>query len=161
MELLKCSICGNPAAVRIEQIVQNIKQSINLCESCARNYGVLTKDMMSFSVVKPIGAALFGDLSLSMTAPNCCHHCGYTIDFFRKTGNVGCPRCYECFDKQLLPLIERMQKSLQHMGKRPKNFSMPVEKNLTKESLEKKLQRAIELEDFEEAAKIRDQLRSS
>jgi protein arginine kinase activator len=160
MELLKCSICGNPAVVRIEQVVQNMKQSVNLCESCARNYGVLTKDMMPFSVIKPIGAALFGDLNLSMADPDCCHRCGYTVELFQKTGNLGCSRCYEYFGKQLSPLIERMQKNLQHIGKRPRHFSMPVEENSTKESLRKKLQLAIEREDFEEAAKIRDQLRS-
>ncbi|MDR1590695.1 MAG: UvrB/UvrC motif-containing protein [Puniceicoccales bacterium] len=159
MELLKCSICGNPAAVHIEQVVQGMKQSISLCEACARGYGVLTSNMVPFSVAQNIGTALFGDLSLSLVSQGSCQRCGYTVELFKKMGYLGCAQCYEHLGKQLLPLIENMQKSLQHVGKRPKGFVVCEEKNLTKESLEEKLQQAIVAEQFEEAARIRDQLR--
>jgi protein arginine kinase activator len=160
MESLKCSICGKPAAVHIEQVVHSIKQTINLCESCARSYGVLTSNVLPFSVAKNIGAALFGDLDPSETVHDCCEHCGYTMELFKKTSNVGCPQCYESLREKLLPLIENMQKNLEHIGKQPKGFIIGAKKALTKESLEEKLQRAIEGERFEEAAKIRDKLRS-
>ncbi|MDR2812666.1 MAG: UvrB/UvrC motif-containing protein [Puniceicoccales bacterium] len=159
MELLKCSICGKPAAVHIEQVVKGIKQSIGLCEACARGYGVLVSKMVPLTVAQNIGTALFGDLSLSIAAQGSCKHCGYTMEFFKKTGCLGCFQCYEHLSRQLLHLIENMQKGLHHIGKRPKGFTIHGDKNLTKESLEEQLWQAIKAEHFEEAAKIRDQLR--
>jgi protein arginine kinase activator len=160
MESLKCSICGKPAAVHIEQVIQGIKQSISLCEFCARSYGVLTNNMTPFSVVQNIGTALFGDLSLPFAPAVNCQHCGYTMELFKKTGYLGCAHCYEYLDKQLLPLIENMQKSLHHMGKRPKGVIVSNEKDSTKEALEDQLRQAIGAEHFEEAARVRDQLRA-
>ncbi|MDR3317270.1 MAG: UvrB/UvrC motif-containing protein [Puniceicoccales bacterium] len=160
MESLKCSICGQPAAAHIERIVQTIKQSINSCETCARSYGVLTNNMMPFSVAKNIGAALFGDISSSISSHDYCNNCGHTVDLFKKTGNLGCPQCYDYLEEKLLPLIENMQKSLVHIGKQPKGVVIDTQKVLTKELLEEKLQQAIEREHFEEAAQIRDKLRS-
>jgi protein arginine kinase activator len=160
MELLKCSICGKPAAVHIEQVVQGMKQSISLCEVCARGYGVLTNNVVPFSITQNISTALFGNLSLSLVPQGNCQHCGYTMEFFKKTGYLGCAHCYEYLGEQLLPLIENMQKKLHHRGKRPKGFAVGEEIDLTRESLEKELRQAIEAEHFEEAAKIRDQLRS-
>ncbi|MDR1907119.1 MAG: UvrB/UvrC motif-containing protein [Puniceicoccales bacterium] len=160
MELLKCNICGNPAVVHIEQVVQGMKQSISLCETCARSYGVLTNNKVPFSVVQNIGTALFGDLSLSIAPRISCNHCGYTVELFKKMGRLGCSQCYEYLGEQLLPLIDNMQKGLKHIGKQPKGFVVHEEKNLTKEMLERELRQAIEAERFEEAAKIRDQLRS-
>ncbi|MDR1303444.1 MAG: UvrB/UvrC motif-containing protein [Puniceicoccales bacterium] len=160
MESLKCNICGKPAAVHIEQIVHSIKQTINLCEACARSYGVLTSNVMPFSVTKNIGTALFGDLNPTLAAQDCCEYCGYTMELFKKTGNLGCPQCYESLREKLLPLIENMQKNLDHIGKQPKCFTVHAKKTLTQESLEEKLRLAIEGERFEEAARIRDALRS-
>jgi protein arginine kinase activator len=159
MELLKCSICGKPAAVHIEQVVQGMKQSISLCEACARGYGVLANNAVPFSVTQNISTALFGNLSLSLVSQSSCQRCGYTMELFKKTGYLGCAQCYEHLGEQLLPLIENMQKKLHHRGKRPKGFAVGEEKDLTRESLEKELRQAIEAEHFEEAAKIRDQLR--
>jgi protein arginine kinase activator len=160
MESLKCSICGKPAAVHIEQIVHSIKQTINLCEACARSYGVLTNHVMPFSVAKNIGAALFGDLNPAMTVHDCCEHCGYTMELFKKTGQLGCPQCYESLQEKLLPLIKNIQKNWNHIGKQPRCFTVSGKKALTRESLEEKLRLAIEGERFEEAARLRDKLRS-
>jgi protein arginine kinase activator len=137
-----------------------MKQSISLCEVCARGYGVLTSNVAPFSITQNISTALFGNFSLSLAPQGSCQHCGYTMEFFKKTGYLGCAHCYECLGEQLLPLIENMQKKLHHRGKRPKGFAVGEEKDLARESLEKELRQAIEAEHFEEAAKIRDQLRS-
>jgi protein arginine kinase activator len=112
-----------------------------------------------FCLAKNIGATLFGDLTSSMIADPHCNHCGCTLELLRKSGNLGCFQCYENFKEKLLPVMKNMQKSLKHRGKQPKGFVTNPPKNSQKSALEEKLREAIKGEDFEEAAKIRDQLR--
>ncbi|MDR1434795.1 MAG: UvrB/UvrC motif-containing protein [Puniceicoccales bacterium] len=159
MESLKCHVCGKPAVVHLEQMVNGMKQVVNLCEACARSHGVLPNHVKQFYLAKNIGATLFGDLIPSIVSDSRCNHCGYTLELLRKSGNLGCPQCYENLKEKLLPIIQNMQKSLKHRGKQPKGFVTNPKKNSQKISLEEKLRRAIEGEHFEEAAKIRDQLR--
>jgi protein arginine kinase activator len=160
MEFLKCSICKKPAVVHIEQMINGVQRVIHLCETCARNYGVLPNNVLPFSVAKNIGAALFGDLDPSQKSSRCCDNCGYTLELFKETGQLGCAHCYEGLKKKLLPLIENMQKGVRHIGKRPKGFILRTNDVSQRKVLEGKLRQAIEGEHFEEAAKIRDQLRS-
>jgi protein arginine kinase activator len=75
-------------------------------------------------------------------------------------GYVGCAQCYEDLKNKLLPLIGNMQKGVRHIGKQPKGFIPRTEDMAERKVLEKKLRQAIEGEHFEEAAKIRDQLRA-
>jgi protein arginine kinase activator len=152
-------MCGHPAIVHIEQEVNGIRQLINLCEVCARNYGVLPSHVLPFSISQNIGVALFGGIDSSMIAHHCCKNCGCTLELLKKTGYLGCAQCYKHLQEKLLPLIKDMQKSLKHVGKRPRGFTSESPSISQREVLEERLRQAIETENFEEAVKIRDQLR--
>ncbi|MDR0417824.1 MAG: UvrB/UvrC motif-containing protein [Puniceicoccales bacterium] len=161
MESLKCSICGKKAAVQLRQMVNGSEQTIWLCAVCARNYGVFPQNTLPFSVIKNIEAALFSGFN---EKEKYCLHCGCTMEFFRKNGYLGCAQCYEDLRGDLLPLLENMQKFLKHIGKSPKKFGPIVKKSTAKKSTDqvsllKQLQKAIDEERFEDAVKIRDQLR--
>ena len=87
-----------------------------------------------------------------------CQTCGFTYRQFLKQGKFGCENCYEVFSEQLPQLLERIQAGTKHVGY--------VEETPSKEKIEHKvaelreaMQQAIAVENFEEAAKIRDEVR--
>ena len=90
-----------------------------------------------------------------------CSFCGLTFGQFRETGRLGCPHCYQTFEAHLRRLLRRIHGSVQHVGKvylPPDPTASEMEKRL--DGLRRKLHRAIEAEDFERAAEVRDQIRS-
>ena len=102
----------------------------------------------------------------------CCSECGMTLKEFRDTGKFGCPNCYKTFEPFFSKNIKIIQATDRHCGKYPKNYKDIAEK-AGKEKAEGKaeelsnvemlsirLQQAVEREDFEEAAKIRDEIKA-
>lgn len=88
-----------------------------------------------------------------------CPYCGTTIEDFRKTGRLGCPQCYPHYEAQLRPLLRRLHGSTQHVGKLYVGSDSEEEDRHTRLSaLRRKLDRAVETEDFEKAAELRDRI---
>jgi len=94
------------------------------------------------------GVAYLGSTLFKNMEPAC--SCGHTIRDIVFTGRVGCGNCYEYFKKELMPLIEMYQSSLKHKGKVPKNIIL---------TLEEQLKRAVAKEDYETAARLRDEIK--
>jgi len=92
-----------------------------------------------------------------------CEHCGMTYEQFLQQGMVGCAKCYEYFNKVLSRSIKSLHGTDIHVGKQPKGYVSWLNKIVNELSeIEKKsilLQEAIEKEEFEEAAKLRDEIR--
>ena len=88
-----------------------------------------------------------------------CPSCGLTYADFKKIGRLGCGECYNTFRKYLGPLLKRIHGSTQHTGKSPLIAGKPRKKKIDLQALRIRLARAIEEEAFEEAAKIRDQIK--
>lgn len=80
-----------------------------------------------------------------------CTSCGTTINDIANTSRIGCPDCYTTFKEELKPFIMNFHKAYQHIGKSPKKID-------TKD-LKKALEEAIKKEDYELAAKLRDELK--
>jgi protein arginine kinase activator len=90
-----------------------------------------------------------------------CGFCGLAFKDFRESGRLGCPHCYSTFETPLRALLRRIHGGTQHMGKvylPPDPSASEMEKRL--ETLRRKLQRAVETEDFERAARLRDEIRT-
>ena len=77
---------------------------------------------------------------------------------FKKTGRLGCDRCYGAFEKGLMALIETVHKSRKHVGKVPSRARGSVDRLRLVGELEKKLKEAVESEEFEKAARLRDRI---
>lgn len=75
-----------------------------------------------------------------------------------QTGFLGCPQCYESFKKHLEPLIKDIHSSLSYRGKVPKNIPEGIKIKASLQNLKQKLFRSIDIEDYEEAARIRDKM---
>ncbi|MEK6568296.1 MAG: UvrB/UvrC motif-containing protein, partial [Candidatus Omnitrophota bacterium] len=85
-----------------------------------------------------------------------CPNCALTYADFKKVGRLGCGECYTSFRKYLLPLLKRIHGSNKHYGKMPLVLAKPLKTKTDIEELKLKLQKAVSVEDFEEAARIRD-----
>jgi len=159
-----CDICGkNTATVHLTEIVDDQMAELHLCEECARQKSEQMEQQFGLSDLLA-GMAEFvkpdqekEDVSLK------CKKCGLTYIDFKKIGRLGCDECYNTFRKYLVPLLKRIHGSSQHIGKTPlSKGKKPCGRktavaDLT--TLRQKLQKAIEMEAFEEAARLRDQIK--
>jgi protein arginine kinase activator len=88
-----------------------------------------------------------------------CPRCGFTQADFKKSGRLGCPECYKTFAEGLEGLLKTMHKGTRHAGKVPEALRESREQADRLKSLQKKLDKAIKEEDFEQAAQLRDELK--
>ncbi|KPK38058.1 MAG: hypothetical protein AMJ78_10580 [Omnitrophica WOR_2 bacterium SM23_29] len=156
-----CEICGvNEATVEFTEIVDDEVTQLHLCESCAREKGVEMEK--HFGIADLLAGLTDAGLEFeSEEAEVKCSGCGMTYDDFRKIGRLGCGECYSTFKRNLLPLLKRIHGSTRHLGKSTVKLEKAagVTKRSELQELRQKLQRAIEMEEFEEAAKLRDRIR--
>lgn len=158
-----CNLCGvNEATIHLTEIVNNQMIEIHLCESCAQEKGTDFKTHFNFGellgALPDLGKTedLAGEKRAAAVK---CSQCQMTYEEFGKTGRLGCPECYTSFSKMLLPLIRRVQRSTQHTGKRPAKQPKPTRASGDLKLLQDRLRKSILNEAFEEAARIRDEIR--
>ncbi len=157
---MMCNVCGtNEATIHLTEIVNDQMVEIHLCEACAQEKGTEFKTHFNvndlLSGLKDLAAEVVG----SEKSPAKCPNCGLSYEEFGRTGRLGCAECYEAFTKLLSPLIKRVQHSLQHVGKRPSRLAPALRTNQDLRELQHRLAKSIQDEAFEEAARIRDQIR--
>ncbi len=88
-----------------------------------------------------------------------CPRCGLQYSSFKETGRLGCSECYTAFQFQLRPLLRRIHGDTRHRGKTPAHGSAGAERSRQIQRLHDDLQRAVEREEFEKAAQVRDEIR--
>ena len=157
-----CDNCGSkPATVNLTQIENNEMSSYHLCEDCAAQKGLEATTEPSSSPLPDFLAQIGDEPREEEDSNNECSFCGLTFAAFRETGRLGCPHCYETFEAHLRRLLRRVHGGTKHVGKiylPPDPTVSEIEKQM--EALRRRLNRAVEAEDFERAAELRDQIRS-
>ena len=152
----QCQLCSQPATVHLTQIINNHVHTVHLCEACSQTKGVT--DPKGFSLSAPLGGAAFpGDKEGSGPA---CPTCGQRFNQFKEQGRLGCPDCYEAFTASLTPLLADMHHSLQHAGKVPVRQFGRLALSKRSGALQRELEAAITEERYEDAARLRDELRT-
>ncbi|MEM6915519.1 MAG: UvrB/UvrC motif-containing protein [Verrucomicrobiota bacterium] len=170
---MKCDLCQTEeATIFFSQVVDGTLQKVNLCKTCADEKGVT--DPTGFALADMLEG--MGEESTTDKPANeddlLCPSCGFSQTDFKKTGRFGCADCYQVFDEGLDSLLEAMHKHTQHSGKVPITFpDLPEgqmkpapEESGEGESLDKlselkiSLSKSVEDEDYEEAARLRDQI---
>jgi protein arginine kinase activator len=158
--MIKCQACGkNPATVHLTEIVGGDKREKHLCEGCAAGEGVIIgkppvslNDWLTNFVMQQAGSA--------ETAGLACSGCGLSYAEFRQRGLLGCSRCYQSFEKVLMPLIQRAQENAtEHVGKAPPAVDRSQRRQYELIDLRRKLREAVGAESYEEAAKLRDRIK--
>lgn len=155
-----CQNCNQkPATVHLTEIVEGNKLERHLCELCAQKNGI------TINAQAPITEFLINNVLASEqesreTGELRCPQCDLTWSQFRKSGLLGCPNDYTAFEKALRPLIDRTHEgSTTHVGKVPTQVKGKLGKQIQMIRLRQDLQDALENEDYETAARIRDQIR--
>lgn len=162
---MQCENCGErPAAIHLTQIVNNSVTKLHLCDECAADKGVHTQSAVSKSplsgLLASIGTGVAGAIPPG-THAGACPSCGATLNDFRETGRLGCPECYDTFKGHLRDLLRRLHGSSHHMGKSYAQPGQPPEDAATATLVELRdqLRLAVENEQFELAAELRDRIR--
>ncbi len=154
-----CQMCKKQAAtIHLTEIVNNQKKEVHLCEECAEKQGVV-KTQMSISDFLS-GLATGGKTKTREDLPDVeCTSCGMTLSEFQSGGRFGCVDCYSGFRERIMPLIEKIHDASQHVGKMPQRTDRDVAREKSLRQLQAELKRAVEREEYEEAARIRDRIR--
>jgi len=156
-----CDSCSErDAVVHLTTIENNAVHQLHLCEKCAAERGVET----TVATPKhPLGEFLHEvhqQVASSSTDTARCTFCNTTMSDFRSTGRWGCARCYTNFEANIRELLRRVQGNSRHVGR---SYHPPMSETLERSAvlgeLKDRLRRAIENEQFEIAADLRDRLR--
>lgn len=160
-----CDACGKKkATVHLTEIVDEQMLEMHLCEECAREKSVQMEQQFGLSDLLA-GLADFGKQVKDFEKVKLvCPSCEMNYDDFKKFGRLGCSECYVAFQSQLSGLLKRIHGSTRHLGKTPGN-NIPAPASTpagveTLADLKKQLSIAIEREDFEKAAQLRDRIRA-
>ena len=133
-------------------------QKVNLCPSCAEDKGVT--DPTGFSLADSLEGMGVEETTPTEIAPGelVCDACGFTQSDFKKTGRFGCAECYRVFHEGLEGLLEAMHKNTEHRGKIPAHYEATRAHHERMEELRECLETAVRNEEFEEAARLRDEI---
>lgn len=184
-----CQNCGkNEVNFRYTQIINGEKKEMALCDKCAKELGLEGLDFSMPINFSSFFSDFFNDYTEGLLPSFAnvkafeCDKCGMTFDDFANTGEFGCDNCYITFADRLLPVLKKIHGSNKHIGreykesidelednkkrfesaqknKSNKNESKKTEKEIKLKNLQKDLQKAIKDERYEDAAKIRDEIK--
>jgi protein arginine kinase activator len=160
---MQCQVCQKKeATIHLTEITDGVRSEMHLCEQCAQEEGIAVKSQLSLNellsgllATQPSDDELSADTGQELSCP----HCGFTLAQFTKEAVLGCPYDYEVFEKALLPLIEKAHDGKTvHRGKVPSKMPKDTKKQIKLTALRQQLEAAVQSEDYELAAKLRDEI---
>ena len=154
-----CSSCKEKTAtVHYTKIDGGQMHKVDLCEDCAKAKGV--SDPTNFTLADMLlGLGAAKEVESSGGPEVKCPKCGFTHADFKKSGRLGCAGCYEAFSDGLEGLLKSMHKGTRHVGKVPAALREARDLADRMKSLHQRLAKAIEEENFETAALLRDEIK--
>ena len=154
----KCDKCGKAATIHLTEIIDGEKIEKHFCQNCASTDGITIKAEV------PIGQLLEDFVlqtgGLDEGPERVCDVCGIKFSEFRETGLLGCPNDYDVFEEGLVEILERAQEgAVQHIGKVPHGADDVQKRQTAILRLRSELKAAINGEDYERAASLRDPIK--
>lgn len=175
---MECDACKQEeASIFLTEVVEGKVKKVNLCAACAEAKGV--NNPKGFNLGDLLTGMGEQSIQTKSSRGLICPNCGFSQGDFKKTGRMGCSDCYDVFTEGLEGLLKAMHKGLHHVGKAPHGFEPGIVPDIPEpepeeveslaeeeptpenriEALQEKLASSIEEENYEEAARIRDELR--
>jgi protein arginine kinase activator len=155
---MRCQRCQKEASVHLTERIKGQRREFHLCQTCARKAGLSLPEsppnLALDAVVQSLIVAHVGEL-VGELAELTCPDCGIKFMEFRAGGRLGCPQDYKVFAAGLVPLVQRYHGTTRHVGKTARRRAGGGHRL----RLRTRLREAIAREDYEEAARLRDQLR--
>jgi protein arginine kinase activator len=166
-----CPNCGkNEVTVHYTEIIDGKMVEYHLCEECAREKGfALTPSDAMAELISSLAAVHHPAEDEGLSCP----HCGLTLKELRSGGRLGCGECYRTFAANLAPLLKALHKGVRHTGKMPlaeKKVTPDIaptgparsgkerQEKITR--LKREVEKAVAVEDYEKAARLRDRIAS-
>ena len=156
----KCSRCSKPAILHITEIEQSEVQELHLCEACAQEYLSSSEPPSTTDSFPEKLAEYASEHEMDELDQLACPNCGITFREFRSQGRLGCPHDYIAFQRELTPLLENIHGETQHTGKFPKRAPGASQRQYRLIKLRSQLRSAVEQENYEVAAGLRDEIQS-
>ena len=158
------------ATVYIKNIVNDQQTEMHLCAQCAAEMGVtqglnnpflnLSEEFDSMLNTFPFGGFFGAPEKKIFDKAESCPLCGASLTDIRRTGRAGCPNCYSLFGHILDPIIRKIHGDTSHNGRIPASAGAELSSKRQLEELKSQLKTAISNEDFENAARLRDEIRT-
>jgi len=153
-----CDICRKHiATVHLTEVIDDKVMEMHICQVCAQSKAEELGEQLNISDflggLAGAGEVKREDYSLK------CSSCGLSYREFKKKGLLGCGRCYTTFRLQLLSLFKKIHGSVRHVGKVPPQLDKEVSIDAEVKGLGSRLEKAIHLEEYEEAARLRDEIK--
>ncbi len=160
-----CERCKkNTANTLIRENVNGVLKEMHLCSSCAKEAGyhdLFNTHPLGFDhILDSFLKDEFKGFLKSGSERERCEGCGMTFEDIAQSGKVGCAKCYQTFKSLLAPSLKRIHGNTQHTGKVPSSAGEMVKKQNEIKRLKEELNQMIAQQNFEEAAKLRDQIRA-
>lgn len=164
-----CENCNQrPVKVTVKQVHNGEKVQRNLCEVCAQSLHPFQMDFQQDPLsLHQLLSNWFGVQENEQVQQQpklkvqACTSCGWTFRQFLNQGKFGCATCYESFHEQLPDVFKRLHNgNIKHVGKSPGAFGQTLQIKKQIETIRLHMKSAIEVENFEEAARLRDEARS-
>jgi protein arginine kinase activator len=155
----KCGRCSKPAVLHITELRHGEVQALHLCEACAKEY--LSNAPTEAPEELPADITTEAGEELDELDQQVCPNCGISFKEFRAQGRLGCPHDYVAFENELLPLLENIHGETSHCGKVPKRAPFSSQQQFELIKLRSELRSAVDEERYEDAARIRDEIRQA
>lgn len=157
----QCSVCSKPAVYHVTALKEGNVSELHFCEQHFHDY--MSKPE-SVSTEEGLSDELFPESNVENELSEAdgirCPNCGISYREFRESGRFGCPHDYVVFQERLLTLLENIHNDTEHRGKFPKRSPLDSKNQYRLIQLRRELTTAIETEDYEQAASLRDQIHS-
>ena len=164
--VMMCQKCNKrPATVYYKETVNSITTKAALCEECAKAAGIGFNKILGNNIFDFGIKSLFANASedKKLEGEKVCPVCSSTFSQIASSGKPGCSKCYSVFEKELAPTVFKIHGKARHIGKSPlRNGAVkPTTKEDILASKKKELNEAIELQEFERAAQLRDEIKET
>jgi len=156
-----CQVCKQrEATFHFKEVIQDERRELHLCEICAREMNLLKESFFtpSFSLSNLMTGLANLEIPLVPKEQKICPGCGLSYEDIRRKGKMGCSSCYQTFREYIIPLLERIHGKAHHSGKTPEKGKGQDERIKKIYDLRRKLEDAVRKEDYEKAAKLRDEI---
>ena len=157
-----CQNCGKyEATTHVKRIVNGESAEAHLCSDCAKALGYNDVFGGFGNTFGDLLGSFFGEPQVSAISSRTirCEKCGNTFNDIVNSGKIGCADCYTTFYDKLLPSLQRIHGKTRHEGKNPTIIKAEVTDSASPiEDLEEQLRIAIERQNFEKAAQLRDKI---
>lgn len=183
-----CENCGeNEATIHYTEIINGVRKEHHLCAECAKEFdfsGYTNILSGEFPFVRLLTGLLSANNSVNKDNPMnhiCCPQCNMSFEEFAKLGKFGCAECYNVFGPLIDDNMKRIHGDNVHKGRIYKghnkttdgedNIKENISDTVSKvnkadntesdiKELSARLKEAVLIEDFEEAARLRDAIKA-